>query len=580
MSKVRAVFLAAMVVAALVVAVAPGAGADTRFVGMSASPQGDGYWMVRADGDVVANGAAPFLGSLAGRRLNKPVVGMESTPSGRGYWLVASDGGLFAFGDARFFGSTGAIRLNRPIVGMAVTPTGLGYWLVASDGGIFAFGDARFYGSTGAIALNRPVVGMAATPAGDGYWLVASDGGIFAFGAASFHGSLGAIRLNQPVVAIDRTPTGHGYWMTASDGGLFAFGDATAKGSAAGFGLVAPIVGLQATPDGLGYWLAAADGGVFSFGRASFLGAPTQDTPAAAPAPGPAPAPSGPTAPSGSVLDRPFAPTAAWNAVIADAPVLDPNSAAIGGYFGANRAFADLYEFGVPIFDADSSTPRFDVQCTKPWGTCQLSRQSVPIPSNAVPSPGSDGAMVVVDWQARTAYEFWQAVRLPAGGWTTSWGGVVSVDGSGTPGSAVGAGVSRLAGVVRTAEIAQGRIDHALVFSTNNACRTTFRFPASKTDASSTRADCIPEGARIQLDPSIDVATLPGITAGERAVARALQVYGAYAIDVGGAAMAFIFENPAGEPDPYGAAGLARDYFDMAHVPWGRLRVLRQWDGH
>jgi len=45
-------------------------------------------------------------------------VGMAATPDGKGYWLVASDGGIFSFGDAGFFGSTGAIHLNRPIVGM------------------------------------------------------------------------------------------------------------------------------------------------------------------------------------------------------------------------------------------------------------------------------------------------------------------------------------------------------------------------------------------------------------------------------------------------------------------------------
>jgi hypothetical protein len=37
--------------------------------------------------------------------LNKPIVGMAATPDGMGYWLVASDGGIFAYGDAGFFGS-------------------------------------------------------------------------------------------------------------------------------------------------------------------------------------------------------------------------------------------------------------------------------------------------------------------------------------------------------------------------------------------------------------------------------------------------------------------------------------------
>jgi len=47
-------------------------------------------------------------------------VGMAATANGAGYWLVASDGGVFAFGSAAFLGSTGSITLNQPITAMAV----------------------------------------------------------------------------------------------------------------------------------------------------------------------------------------------------------------------------------------------------------------------------------------------------------------------------------------------------------------------------------------------------------------------------------------------------------------------------
>ena len=119
-------------------------------------------------------GDAAALGSAAGLPLNHPIVTITATKDGQGYWLVASDGGVFSYGDASFYGSTGALALNKPIVGMAATPDGKGYWLVASDGGIFSFGDATFYGSTGSIALKSWAW---PTPDGKGYWLVASDGG-------------------------------------------------------------------------------------------------------------------------------------------------------------------------------------------------------------------------------------------------------------------------------------------------------------------------------------------------------------------------------------------------------------------
>jgi hypothetical protein len=34
-----------------------------------------------------------------------PVVGMAATGDGGGYWMVASDGGIFSFGDGTFHGS-------------------------------------------------------------------------------------------------------------------------------------------------------------------------------------------------------------------------------------------------------------------------------------------------------------------------------------------------------------------------------------------------------------------------------------------------------------------------------------------
>src|SRR5437868_811729 len=88
-----------------------------------------------------------------------------------------------------------------------------------------------------------------------------------------------------------------------------------------------------------------------------------------------------------------------------------------------------------------------------------------------------------------------------------------------------GAVVGRLAGVVRTQELVQGVIPHALVFSTDSACPDVYRYPATKTDGASWASPCIPEGARVQLDPSLNVDALPGLTAGERTIAKALQTY-------------------------------------------------------
>lgn len=184
-------------------------------------------WVVDSSGTVFGENdedgpPANNLGDMSGRHLNAPVVGMSPTTDGQGYWLVAADGGMFTFGDATFHGSTGSIRLNKPIVAMAVTPDGGGYWLAASDGGLFTFGDAGFHGSAGSLHLNQPIEGMTPTPDGQGYWMVASDGGIFTFGDAPFKGSTGGRKLSAPIAGM--IANGSGYTLIGQDGQLYPFG--------------------------------------------------------------------------------------------------------------------------------------------------------------------------------------------------------------------------------------------------------------------------------------------------------------------------------------------------------------------
>ncbi|MHB1519869.1 MAG: glycoside hydrolase family 25 domain-containing protein [Ferrimicrobium sp.] len=196
-----------------------------------------GYLLAGADGSVYGFGTSTYgstytdgLTGLTGAHpLAAPIVGMAATPNAQGYWMVGKDGGVFNFGNAHNYGSTysygitglsGSRPLNAPIVGMAATPNGGGYWLVAADGGVFDFGNAGFYGSTytdgltglsGAHPLNKPVVGITATPGGHGYWMVAADGGVFNFGSAPFLNSLGSQKIPAPIVAMVMVPQVHGY---------------------------------------------------------------------------------------------------------------------------------------------------------------------------------------------------------------------------------------------------------------------------------------------------------------------------------------------------------------------------------
>jgi hypothetical protein len=128
------------------------------------------------------------------------------------------------------------------------------------------------------------------------------------------------------------------------------------------------------------------------------------------------------------------------------------------------------------------------------------------------------------------------------------------------------------------AEIQKGDIPHALVVQSDSVCANVFRAPGWKTDGTSTRTDCIPEGARIRLDPAVDLDSLT-LAPAVLAVARALQLYGAYVVDGGGAPISVSFElDPTATSDSIGAvyeqAGLRWDYDSLPGVPWDRLQVL------
>ena len=87
-----------------------------------------------------AFGDAGYFGSLPALHVTpaSPIVGMAATHDSKGYWLVGADGGVFAFGDAGYFGNVATLLgapAPSPIVGIAATPDSGGYWVVQTRRG-------------------------------------------------------------------------------------------------------------------------------------------------------------------------------------------------------------------------------------------------------------------------------------------------------------------------------------------------------------------------------------------------------------------------------------------------------------
>jgi len=273
-------------------------------------------------------------------------------------------------------------------------------------------------------------------------------------------------------------------------------------------------------------------------------------------------------------------------------PVIDPNSLTWAGYLATGKHSCSLHDYGVTLIGpagVTGTTPRYAVEMTAGWGD-PFAPSTMPIPDGTIaPSltttygdPG-DGHLAVADPTTNKVFSLWQAKKT-SGRWQASYGGLATLDGDGREiaGSSTATNLSRYGAVIRASEIQAGEINHAL-FVSSDICSGSFRYPASKSDGNNAGgvATPIPQGSRIQLDPTINIDAISGITNAEKTIARALQTYGAYVGDKGGARLGFIFEyqTDANPGTIYAEAGLTYDYFDMTHIPWGSLRVLSTWNG-
>ncbi len=242
-----------------------------------------------------------------------------------------------------------------------------------------------------------------------------------------------------------------------------------------------------------------------------------------------------------SFVNQQFSPTAPFNQRIVDNPKIDPNSKQIIDLLATNQAGEFGFIIGVagwtyPIYFSDANTPKYDVPLTEKYNENDT-LYGVPIPNGAQPDPQDDGHLVVIDLENRIEYDMWQAKQVN-GKWKASWGNKISLDSDGIYKygySARGSGFAASMGLVWPEEIQQGKINHALFFSLDDFLVKgggPVR-PASESDGGSTEQYALPEGGRIQLDPSIDVDSL-ALSPAEKVIAKAMQEYGMILGDNGG----------------------------------------------
>jgi len=241
---------------------------DQRYVGIAATLDGGGYWLVQADGVVSRFGDASWFGPNGPvRSLSAPVVGIARTYDDQGYWLATAAGHVYSFGDAHNYGSLRSPP-QAPITSIAATPDGDGYWLLSANGHVYGFGNASVEGMPSAQLAPYDAIG---TRLGGGYVVTAANSAaVFEFPGGTLAAAGPGYETSGSMVATAVTSSGNGTWQAEVDGDVITTGDAPYAGSVGLNKQVvsAPITGIAASPSGLGYWLVGADGNVYNFGTA------------------------------------------------------------------------------------------------------------------------------------------------------------------------------------------------------------------------------------------------------------------------------------------------------------------------
>ena len=82
-----------------------------------------------------------------------------ATPDGRGYWILDAAGQVFAYGDAAPLGGlpAGAAGGLDPASAVFATSDGGGYWVATAQGRVATFGDAPKDGDAGT-RLNGSII--------------------------------------------------------------------------------------------------------------------------------------------------------------------------------------------------------------------------------------------------------------------------------------------------------------------------------------------------------------------------------------------------------------------------------------
>lgn len=271
---------------------------------------------------------------------------------------------------------------------------------------------------------------------------------------------------------------------------------------------------------------------------------------------------------------RPFGKDAAWNRKIEGIPLHKESAKWVERLWTLSPAarpgnfnLGGFKDYSFPVYDARKATTEVEVKSKNPdWGNLQ--GQTIPWNPEWQAAKGSDGQVIVLDWETGREWNLWQ-VKLKGKSLVIGNGSLVSGDFRTKEDGfrpSRGCGIQYLAMLTRPEEIMKGKIEHALSMPIKNPNSKIFLPPATKTDGDKFGIpNGVPEGMRFALrvtDEEIEqwITSLPkefdqSTRYSAKVIAVALRDYGWIITDnSGGAFFQFEYEGTAG--DKWKALGL------------------------
>lgn len=171
------------------------------------------------------------------------------------------------------------------------------------------------------------------------------------------------------------------------------------------------------------------------------------------------------------------------------------------------------------------------------------------VPEGALPPPDGDGMTVILQPDGR-ALELYSPVKLSSGAWVSQMFTLTdSVNGLGI-GAENGRRASMVpayAGVITEANLAAGRIPHALALMVPaSLLAPAFVGPALAFDSDPNYSGSLPMGARLALPRDLDPGRLGVRSRLGRLIAEAARTYGMFVVDRGGEGVSIVTEHAPG----------------------------------